>query len=424
MTFLSVILIAFLMGISYYLYRKNIINKNLFTITSIFIGIYSLITILIYYNNINSGFKYGILFGDVAGSYFCDEERYFFESALLSEHLKNGELLDLLKGSFPAYEYITGADIPGFGYKNIFVIFLALLRFVGINSVVDLILIKLIAYIPTSIYLYKLARIYLDEKKSLITVSIFSLLPGYILTNTILMRDNIILMLLIIILYYSLKKPLNYKKLFLFFLLIFPIRGYLPLILPVGLIFCYKNDKKIITIKDILYFLIIILTLLFFSNFKFNNGELMFLGFNDGQMSNLQIALKNLYGSGITFVINIFVQTFIHIVVDPIFPEFLKSGSLYLILFSLGNIVGTILTIVFAIKLLISIFVNKNNSLTYLFKFSIYFTLLCGLLVLCKDSFIINRVALMWLPLYIIILLLPINFKFRKTLNKKQLHKS
>ena len=424
MTFLSVILIAFLMGISYYLYRKNIINKNLFTITSIFIGIYSLITILIYYNNINSGFKYGILFGDVSGSYFCDEERYFFESALLSEHLKNGELLDLLKGSFPTYEYITGADIPGFGYKNIFVIFLALLRFVGINSVVDLILIKLIAYIPTSIYLYKLARIYLDEKKSLITVSIFSLLPGYILTNTILMRDNIILMLLIIILYYSLKKPLNYKKLLLFLLLIFPIRGYLPLILPVVLIFCYKNDKKIITIKDILYFLIIILTLLFFSNFKFNNGELMFLGFNDGQMSNLQIALKNLYGSGITFVINIFVQTFIHIVVDPIFPEFLKSGSLYLILFSLGNIVGTILTIVFAIKLLINIFVNKNNSLTYLFKFSIYFTLLCGLLVLCKDSFIINRVALMWLPLYIIILLLPINFKFRKTLNKKQLHKS
>ena len=424
MTFLSVILIAFLMGISYYLYRKNIINKNLFTITSIFIGIYSLITILIYYNNINSGFKYGILFGDVSGSYFCDEERYFFESALLSEHLKNGELLDLLKGSFPAYEYITGADIPGFGYKNIFVIFLALLRFVGINSVVDLILIKLIAYIPTSIYLYKLARIYLNEKKSLITVSIFSLLPGYILTNTILMRDNIILMLLIIILYYSLKKPLNYKKLLLFLLLIFPIRGYLPLILPVVLIFCYKNDKKIITIKDILYFLIIILTLLFFSNFKFNNGELMFLGFNDGQMSNLQIALKNLYGSGITFVLNIFVQTFIHIVVDPIFPEFLKSGSLYLILFSLGNIVGTILTIVFAIKLLINIFVNKNNSLTYLFKFSIYFTLLCGLLVLCKDSFIINRVALMWLPLYIIILLLPINFKFRKTLNKKQLHKS
>ena len=420
MTFLSVVLIAFLIGITYYLYRKKIINKNLFTITSIFIAIYSLITILIYYNNINSGFKYGILFGDVAGSYFCDEERYFFESALLSQHLKNGELLELLKGSFPPYEYITGADIPGFGYKNIFVIFLALLRFIGINSAVDLILVKLIVYIPTIIYLYKLSRIYLDEKKSLITILIFSLLPGYILTNTLLMRDNIILMLLIIILYYSLRKPINYKKLLLFLLLIFPIRGYLPLILPVVLIFCYKNDERIITIKDIFYFLVIIFTLLFFSNFKFNNGELMFLGFNDGQMANLQNSLKDLYGSGITFVINIFVQTFIHIVIDPIFPEFLKSGSLYLILFSLGNIVGTILTIIFGIKLLITILINKNNSLTYLFKFSMYFTLLCGLLVLCKDAFIINRVALMWMPLYIIIFLLPIKFKLPMKLNKKK----
>ena len=148
----------------------------------------------------------------------------------------------------------------------------------------------------------------------MITILIFSLLPGYILTNTLLMRDNIILMLLIIILYYSLNKPINYKKLLLFLLLIFPIRGYLPLILPVVLIFCYKNDEKIITVKDIFYFLIIIFTLLFFSNFKFNNGELMILGFDDGQMANLQSALRDLYGSGITFVINIFVQTFIHIV--------------------------------------------------------------------------------------------------------------
>ncbi|MDD7683510.1 MAG: hypothetical protein PUJ05_11295, partial [Clostridium sp.] len=93
---------------------------------------------------------------------------------------------------------------------------------------------------------------------------------------------------------------------------------------------------------------------------------------------------------------------------------------LYLILFSLGNILGTILTIIFGIKLLISILINKKNSLTYLFKFSMYFTLLCGLLVLCKDAFIINRVALMWMPLYIIILLLPIKFKLPMKLSKKK----
>ena len=62
-----------------------------------------------------------------------------------------------------------------------------------------------------------------------------------------------------------------YKLLFL--LLIFPIRGYLPLILPVVLIFCYKNDKKIITIKDILYFLIIILYRVFHLHEKFNTCQ-------------------------------------------------------------------------------------------------------------------------------------------------------
>ena len=62
MTFLSVILIAFLIGITYYLYRKKIINKNLFTITSIFIGLYSLITILIYYNKKLLPIKYIIFY--------------------------------------------------------------------------------------------------------------------------------------------------------------------------------------------------------------------------------------------------------------------------------------------------------------------------------------------------------------------------
>ena len=122
--------------------------------------LYSIITIAIYYNNINDGFVHGILFGDVSGSYFCDEERYFFESRMLYEHFLNGDFINWITGKLPKYEYITGADIPGFGYKNIFVIFLALLRFIGINSVVDLILVKLIVYIPTSIYLYKLSRIY------------------------------------------------------------------------------------------------------------------------------------------------------------------------------------------------------------------------------------------------------------------------
>lgn len=408
MTFFSILIILSLIGSSYFLYRKGIINKNLFIISSIFTILYSTITILIYYNNINSGFTHGILLGDVLGSYFCDEERYFFESQMLAEHIKNGNLLSLLQGEFPKYEYITGADIPGFGYSNIFVIILSLLRLCGINNVVDLILIRLFVYIITTIFLYKLARLFLNEKKSLLTVVIFSMLPGYILTNTLLMRDNIILMLLIILFYYIFKTPINYKMLILFLILIFPFRGYIPLIIPVVLFFCYKNNTKIISLKDIIYLMIITLTLVFFASFNFEKGQLMFLGFDDGQMANLQNTLTSLYGSGIMLIINMFIQTALHIVIDPIFPEFLTSGSFYLILFSLGNIIGTIITIIFAIKFIFALFFIKDNKNINLLKYTFYFTLLCGLLVLAKDTFIINRVALMWLPLYIIIILIPI----------------
>ena len=51
----------------------------------------------------------------------------------------------------------------------------------------------------------------------------------------------------------------------------------------------------------------------------------------------------------------------------------------------------------------------KDSKLIYLFKFTAYFTILTGLIVLAKDLFIIHRITLMWLPLFIIILLYSIN---------------
>ena len=117
MTFFSILLILILLSINYYIYYKKITSKSLFIISSAFLILYSIITIAIYYNNINDGFVHGILFGDVSGSYFCDEERYFFESRMLYEHFLNGDFINWITGKLPKYEYITGADIPGFGYK-------------------------------------------------------------------------------------------------------------------------------------------------------------------------------------------------------------------------------------------------------------------------------------------------------------------
>ena len=416
MNYISMILIISILFINFILYKKNKLNKKLFIISSFFIILYSIISILIYYNNFSKGFGDGILLGPVAGNNFCDEERYYFESKILFNHFSNGEFFEWLTHKLPKIEYYTTiTQIPGYGNYNFFVVFLAFLRLLGLNTALNLILFKIVFYIPTAIYLYKLARIYLNEKKSLILVIFFSALPGYILCNTLLMRDNIIILLLLIILYYILNKEtkLNYLIIIPVSILLFMLRGYLILILLATYIFLFKNDKKLITYKDLLYILVIIITLLFFINYNFDNGLLNIFGFSDSQMSVLQETFIKENGNGLKMLLTVFVKTGIHIIYDPPLLNFLTTGSVYLILLSIGNILGTILSVIFAIKYIYISIKNKDNKLTYLVKFIAYFSLLCGILVFSKDGFIINRVALMWLPLFIIIILIPIN-KFNK----------
>ena len=147
---------------------------------------------LIYFNNLNKGYEYGILYGDILKSHFCDEYKYFVDSDILLNHLKNGEFTNWLHGTLPTYEFIDISGHPSYGNYNIFVILLTLLKAIGINSTLNLILFKLVFYIPTSLMLYKLSRRFLSEKASMLSLVLFSAFPGYLLTNTLLMRDNII----------------------------------------------------------------------------------------------------------------------------------------------------------------------------------------------------------------------------------------
>ena len=107
-------------------------------------------------------------------------------------------------------------------------------------------------------------------------------------------------------------------------------------------------------------------------------------------------------------LIKLFYQLVIQIIYVPPFFNFLNSGLIYLILYSIGNVLGTILTVISGLGFLYLIFKSKNPKIIYFIKFTIYFTVLTGLIVLSKDLFIINRIALMWLPLFIIILLYSI----------------
>ena len=390
MTIFSFLIIACLLLLNFYLYKKNFISKNLFYISTSFIILYIIIAISVFYNNIANGFSTGILFGDVENNHFCDEYKYNIDSQILLNHFKNGEFSQWLHKELPIYEFVDPQGHPSYGNYNIFVIMLTLLRMIGLNSPLDFILIKLFIYIPTYIYLFKLSKIYLDEKLSLISVALFSILPGYMLTNSLLMRDNIILFLMIVALYYILSKNYNFKILIPILILLLFFRSYLIPIFIATIIFTYKNTKKIISVLDFIYIGIIIVTIYFFINYNFNL-EHSNIFFSFYQIQALQDNFVAWYGTGIPMLLKLFFLTAVQIILDPLFMNFLSSGLIYLWLTSLGNILGIFVSISFSIIFLVLCFTNKDSKIKHLQKFTFYFTLLNALLLMSKDSYIISN---------------------------------
>ena len=407
MSIFTPLIIIFILLLNYYLYKRNSYSKSFFLLSSSFLIIYTLFSIVIYYNNLSNGFEHGILFGNVANNHFCDEYKYYIDSDILLNHLKNGDISEWLHKELPVYEFVDPEGHASYGNYNIFVILLTFLKGIGIKSTLDLILIKLFVYIPTVIFLHKTSRLYLNEKLSLISVGIFSLLPGYILCNSLLMRDNIVICLVSILIYYILAQKINYKSIILILLvamLLLQFRSYLFLVLIACIIFTFKNNKRILSFIDIVYFIAIIATIYFFVNFNFQlqHSNTFFSFF---QITHLQDVFTAQFGTGPNMIINLFSQLIIHIIYDPPLLSFLTTGLLYLVLYSLGNILGTILTVICCLAFVYFVIKIKDKKAIFLFKFIAYFTVLTGLIVLAKDLFIINRIALLWLPLFIIILL-------------------
>lgn len=407
MSIFTPLIIIFILLLNYYLYKRNSYSKSFFLLSSSFLIIYALFSIVIYYNNLSNGFEHGILFGNVANNHFCDEYKYYIDSNILLNHLMNGDVSAWLHKKLPLYEFVDPEGHASYGNYNIFVILLTFLKSIGIKSTLDLILIKLIVYIPTAIFLYKVSRLFLNEKLSLISIGIFSLLPGYILCNSLLMRDNIVICLVSILIYYIIEQKINYKSIILILLvaiLLLEFRSYLFLVIIACIIFTFKNNKRILSFMDIIYFITIIATIYFFVNFNFQlqHSNTFFSFF---QIKHLQDIFTSQFGSGPKMLINLFYQLILHIIYDPPLLSFLTTGLVYLVLYSLGNILGTILTIICCLAFVYFVIKIKDKKAIFLFKFTGYFTVLTGLIVLAKDLFIINRIALLWTPLFIIILL-------------------
>lgn len=401
--FNSILILILLIVLNYFLYTKKHKSLKLFTISTIFLVLYFLIALIIYNNNLSNGYEFGILYGDILDNHFCDEYRYYIDSNILLDHFKNGDFTQWLLRELPSYEFMDPHGHPGFGNYNIFVILLTLLKLIGINDILELVTLKLVIYIPTAIVLYKLSKLYLNEKYSLLSVIIYSLLPGYILTTSLLMRDNLIILLALICIYYVLSKRPNLYVLIPTLIVLTLLRSYLVAILIVCFIFCYKNTNKLISKLDIMYILIILSSIVFFSSFNFNSE----------QMRILQERFDMFFGTGLLAPIVVCIKTIIHVLYDPPYISFLTSNIIYLVIFSLGNIIGTIVSVIFTFKYIYLIIFNKFKDYLYLLKFTFYFTAILGILVLSKDGYIINRIALQWLPLFIIIILLPLNSKKR-----------
>lgn len=405
MDFITILLFLSILLLNYYLYKRKYSTKSLYIISNIFLIVYFMLSILIYYNNLSNGFEHGIIFGDILENHFCDEYRYYMDSNILLNHFKNGDFFTWISGNLPDYEYIDPNGHPGFGNYNIFVIIITFFKLLGITNTLSLITIKLAIYIPTSIFIYKIAKMYLSDTLSLLAVIIFSILPGYALINSLLMRDSIIILLTLILTYYVLQKRYNVFVIIPIAILLLFFRSYMLPIIIITAAFCYNNLKSLLSKNDLLYLLIIVLLIIFFSKFNFNTD----------QMRMLQERFADMFGNSIFSSVIVCIYTVIHIFYDPLLINFLTSGVLYLQLFSLGNIIANISSILFIPSYFYSILKYKDEKIIYLLKFTFYYSFITGILVLSKDGYIINRIALQWLPLYIIILLLP----FNKKLNKK-----
>ena len=101
MSIFTPLIIIFILLLNYYLYKRNSYSKSFFLLSSSFLIIYALFSIVIYYNNLSNGFEHGILFGNVANNHFCDEYKYYIDSDILLNHLKNGDISAWLHKKLP-----------------------------------------------------------------------------------------------------------------------------------------------------------------------------------------------------------------------------------------------------------------------------------------------------------------------------------
>ena len=300
----------------------------------------------------------------------------------------------------------TGIGIYNASYSY-FVFILAVLKCLGIKSLIELLTLKLIFMVFNTYLVYNISRKFLNEKFALIATIVFNLAPAYILINATLVRDNIIITIILSIILLIIKSQWNYTNiiilaLMIIFLSIFRIYTLFSLI--VTLIFTFKKSTKVINKLDISFIILFIVGLFLFDKLPTNIGEIDYLQYN----------YHEYFGIGIEGMITLVFQTIKNIFVRGLFLNTLPTKSIYVMLIVLGAVYYMILVPIFIYKVIIILFIDKDETKIWLCKFTIYFTLFTGLILMLKDVMIPTRLSIMWYLLHIIIIFLPVK-KFNFT---------
>lgn len=400
MIYTSLIVLAIILLLNYCIYKKYGYDKNLYFISSIFIIINFIFIHFIYYNNLSLGYENGIVFGDKLGLLATDEYKYYMESEHLVHHLKySGGIGAYLRGDFATYPFKV--DNKPYGIYNEFVVIISFLKYFGITKVVDLIAVKLIFTVINTYLFYSISRKFLSTKRSYFAVILVNLAPAYILVNTTLLRDNIILTFILGLILLTVNKEWNKKNIAWAILLIIGLvifRVYTLVAIIFAILFTFIKSDKAINKLDFIFIALFIVGFFILDNFKIYIPHIEYLQFN----------LHEYFGSGLEGLVVFMYNTIKSTFVRGLFLNTLPTNSVYVILTVFGAIYYIILVPIFIYKIIILLFRNKCINKIWLCKFAIYFTFLNSIVLMLKDLMIPTRLVIMWYPLYIVIILLNV----------------
>ncbi|MDU3522506.1 MAG: hypothetical protein E7F58_12740 [Clostridium saudiense] len=400
MSSISLILLVIILIINYFIYKRYKYDKKLYLISLIFIIINFAFIYLIYRNNLSLGFENGIVFGDKLGLLATDEYKYFMESEHLVYNLKKyGGFKAYFNGELVTYPFKV--DNKPYGIYNYFVFILAVLKCLGIKSLIELLTLKLIFMVFNTYLVYNISRKFLNEKFALIATIVFNMAPAYILINATLLRDNIIITAILMLILLIIEGKWNFKNIIILgvmALFLNILRVYTLIALIATFIFTFKKSNKIISKVDISFIILFILGLFLFDKISTNIDEIEYLQYN----------YHEYFGTGITGMIALLFQTIKNIFVRGLFLNTLPTKSIYVMLTVLGAVYYMLLVPLFIYKVIIILFIDRDETKVWLCKFTIYFTLLNALILMLKDIMIPTRLCIMWYLLHIIIILLPV----------------